>query len=312
MRVLFQPKLDNRQTCPKVYFDLHGTNPLMTAEVSSVKILPGIPMQNKRNEVLGGRNDAELCVTEEPYWHVPLANSKNNVLELILTNENDKIYVVFEDYAGLGKNPYGTNAMDKTAELAMLDISSDGYLNLYKNENYPKVSVFINPTYNHIQEYKRVFRLEYCKTDAYTAYGNDSEHFNIPAYKLVEDGTAISVDKNHPSLPLPDISITQEEMFRSGYKFKDMLPVSVSTAKVLMEEGIHVSALYSDGTEIQIPEDHPVNLDYGKTGACFLGVTKDDWSRYVWERYYSFDPSKFYDEGKIKKEKEAELEEPEL
>lgn len=75
--------------------------------------------------------------------------------------------------------------------------------------------------------------------------------------------------------PVPDESVTVEEMQDYGYTWTGMLPLTQERARELQEE-LPIHKLYNDGTEALIESTDELEDHIG-----LFGVEEDDWNRYI-------------------------------
>lgn len=75
--------------------------------------------------------------------------------------------------------------------------------------------------------------------------------------------------------PVPDESVTVEEMQDYGYTLIVMLPLTKERARELYEE-LPIYMLYDDGTEALVESTDELENHIG-----LFGVEEDDWHRYI-------------------------------
>jgi hypothetical protein len=83
------------------------------------------------------------------------------------------------------------------------------------------------------------------------------------------------MERANADRPLPDPTVTVEEMFEYGYMQGDMHPLSLDKAVELYDAGYSIYLLYSDDTDI-LAIDRDEIISFGSEGLC--GITKADWA----------------------------------
>jgi hypothetical protein len=84
------------------------------------------------------------------------------------------------------------------------------------------------------------------------------------------------------SYPLPDNSITQQEMFDYGYKSQSMLPISLKQALSFYDyTNLPVYNLYSDNTEGQVEN----RTELLNENSVMYGIEKDEWEKLCREQF---------------------------
>lgn len=127
----------------------------------------------------------------------------------------------------------------------------------------------------------------------------------LPGF-LVE-GRKLSIwDVAHADLPMPDPSITIQEMHEYGYTWDDMLPLQEDVAHRLFEnEDVELYLLYQDDT-MDLLDTIDEIADHAMQGGIF-GINVHDWRRYMENHQQFITPDEY--EDAIEQETIAELNE---
>lgn len=79
--------------------------------------------------------------------------------------------------------------------------------------------------------------------------------------------------------PIPDESVTQDDMHNYGYSWNGMLPLSYEKAKELWNKSLPIYHLCSDDSEAAIAEFKDIE-DWNLTSEDMFGIEWDAWKEY--------------------------------
>ena len=95
---------------------------------------------------------------------------------------------------------------------------------------------------------------------------------------VLQDGVVQRMQQ--AELPMPDPTITVQEMNEYGYKWDGMLPLREEAARRLFEnEGVEIYRIYEDNTEGAVLNADEIT-EHAAQGGIF-GVEKEAWQRHL-------------------------------